>query len=252
MTATELSRLRVVAFGDPAAGIWAAVIDAGEPAIVFATPEGTGSASGPDAVRLTDEGHSWRLAGEGFELLITPAREAGGARDGEPAEGDSSGPGDSLCQVQGTLSVAGAERAVNCVGTRTSTDGLDLVRLDSLRVLSGWFDSDRGLVLLSFRPVGSAAQERDLLTATVFEPEGPILVAEPRLSTTYSSHDTPSRASLELWIGDGEEQYPRRAAAEALGAEVGVDGDRMRLRATPLRCHTAGLDGAGVYLLARF
>jgi len=252
VTASELSPLRVVSFGDPAGGIWAAAIDAGETAIVFATPEGTGSATGADAVRLIDEGDSWRLAGEAFELLITPAEVGGDGRDGEPGEGELSPTGHALCRVQGTLSVGGAERSVQCVGTRTAADGLDLGRMDSLRGLSGWFDSDRGLVLLAFRPVGSAAQERDLLTATVFEPEGLIAVAEPRLSTTYSSQDRPSRASLELWIGDGEEQYPRRAAAEALGAEVGVDGDRMRLRATPLRCHTAGLDGAGVYLLARF
>lgn len=243
--------LRVVSFGDLEGGIWGAAIDMGETAaIVFATTDGTSSASGADAIALTENGPSWRLEGEGFELLVTPA--APGDRDGAKGEQDSRAAGDALCRVQGTLSVAGTERSVQGMGTRSTGDRLDLERLDSLRGLSGWFDPDRGLALLSLRPAGSAGQERDLVTATMFEPEGSIAVADPRLSTTYRSGDKPSRASVELWIGEGEEQYPRRAAAEALGDGVSVDGDRFRLQVTPLRCHAGGLDGAGVYLLARF
>jgi hypothetical protein len=248
MTASAPSPFRVVSFGDLGGDVWGTAIDAGDPAIVFGTPDGTGSASGADAVRLTPEGRSWRLAGEGFELLVTPA----GDGTGQAGEEERGGAGDELCEVAGTLSVAGAERSVQCVGTRSIGDGLDLRRLDSVRGLSGWFDSDRGLALLSFRPHRSAGQETDLVAATVFEPERWVAVEDPRLSTTYRSGGRPSRASLELWIGAGEEQYPRRVAAEANGDGAGVDGDRVRLQVTPLRCHTSGLDGAGVYSLARF
>ena len=244
MTASAPSPFRIVSFGDLGGNVWGTAIQAGEPAIVFATPDGTGSASGTDAVRLTQDGRSWRVAGAGFELLVTPAAEDG--------EQDPSENRDELCEVTGTLSVAGAERSVQCVGTRSSGDRLDLGRLDSVRGVSGWFDSGRGVALLSFRPLPSAGQESDLVGATVFEPEGRVVVDDPRLSTTYRSGGRPSRANLELWIGDGEEQYPRRAAAEARGDGAGVDGDRVRLQVTPLRCHTGGRDGAGVYVLARF
>ena len=118
--------------------------------------------------------------------------------------------------------------------------------------MTGWFGAHRGLILRALRPRRARGQEQDRIAATLFEPEGRIDVDEPRLSTTYASDDRPARTSLELWIGAGEEQYPRRAAAEALGEGGAAKGDRLSLQVTPLRCHASGLDGAGVYLLARF
>jgi hypothetical protein len=153
--------------------------------------------------------------------------------------------------VSGTLSVAGSERAVECVGIRNAAAELRIGRVHSLRALSGWFDADHGLTLLALRPVASKGQEGDLVAATLFEPEGWTTVEEPRMSTTYRAGDRPSRASLELWVGEGDEQYPRRAAAEAAGEGASVQRDDLTLLVTPLRCHTRGLDGAGVYLLAR-
>ncbi len=247
MTASASSGVRVLSFGDLVGDFWGAAIDAGEPAMVFATPEGTGCASGADAVRLAQEGRSWRLTGDRFELLATPV-----GKDGVPDEKDPSAPDDELCQVAGTLSVAGTERSVQCLGARGTDNRLDLPKLDSVRGLSGWFDGDRGVMLLSFRPLRSPGQESDRVAATVFEPEGRIAVDHPRLSTTYKSEGQPARANLELWIGAGEEQYPRRTAAEARSDGAGIEGDRVRLGVTPLRCHTGGLDGAGVYVLARF
>jgi hypothetical protein len=57
---------------------------------------------------------------------------------------------------------------------------------------------------------------------------------------------------LELWVGDGDEQFPRRAAGEALGPGEELSAGAMTVRILPLRCHSAGHDGPGVYLLARF
>jgi len=242
VTATAPSPFRIVAFGDLEGHIWGTAIDAGDPAIVFTTPDGTGSASGTEAVRLLVDGPGWRLAGDGFELLVTPT--------GEEDAGD-----DQLCQVTGTLSVAGTQRSVDCIGTRSSGDARDLERLgqlDSVRALSEWFATDRGVALLSFRPQRGAGQETDLVAATMFEPEGPLAVNDPRLSTTYKNGGRPSRANLELWVGEGEDEYPRRTAAEARGDAASVGGDRVELEVTPLRCHTGGSDGAGIYVLARF
>ena len=39
----------------------------------------------------------------------------------------------------------------------------------------------------------------------------------PRLSTTYAESGLPSRTNLELWIGEGDNEFPRRVAGEAAG-----------------------------------
>lgn len=245
MTAGARSPLRVVSFGDLEGRVWGAAIDAGEPAIIFETPDGNGSAVGTAAVALEENPAGWSVAGDGFELHIAPAVD-------EPAQDPRRAGAGQLCRIEGTLTVAGTERPVQCVGARNAATGLSPERLQSVRGVCGWFASDRALNLLALRPAGANGNESDVIAATVFEPDGWIAVDEPRLSTTFRADGRPSRASLELWIADGEEQYARRAAAEASGAGGQVEGDGVRLEVTPLRCHTGGLDGAGVYVLARF
>ncbi len=239
--------LRVVTFGDLEGTVWGAAFDAGEPVIAFGTPYG----SRAGAVRLTPESSGWRLAGDGVELLITPA---GGDSDPKaPDEADEHAGASiaELCQAAGTLTVAGSERSVQCLGTRSLGDGREPRELDSVRGLSGWFGADRGLALLARRPAGRGDQEADLIAATLFEPDGPVAVADPRLSTTFGAAERPLRASLELWIAEGEQEFPRRAAAQARGEGAVLRSGGAELRVTPLRCQSGGLDGAGVYLLAR-
>jgi hypothetical protein len=237
--------LRVLSFGDLSGQVWGAAIDAPDPAIVLRTPEGAVSAAGPGAITFGDDGDSWRVRGEGVELLCTPTPIVAAA-------GELGAFAEELCELTGSVRVAGADHALSCVGIRGSSDGVDPDRLDSVRGLSGWFEPGRAVGLLAFRPAGRSDHGHDRLSATLFEPDGTVAVADPRLSTTYVSDGRPGRASLELWIGEGDEQYPRRAAAEASGDPVEIDGGRVRLQVTPLRCHTAGLDGSGVYILARF
>ncbi len=238
MTAGDPSQLRIISFGDLDGEVWGAAIQAGQPAIAFHTPDGGSAAAGDGAFSLTEESDGWRLGGDRFELLAVPVHDGGHGPEA----------GSELCVVSGTL--AGSD--VQCLGTITSRPGLKRGRLDSVRGLSGWFASDRGLELLALRPAGGRGHEADQIAATVFEPEGAIAVDDPRISTTFRAGELPSRASLELWIGEGEEQYPRRAAAEANGEPSEANGDGVSLQVTPLRCHTGGLDGAGVYVLARF
>lgn len=245
MTAGARLPLRVVSFGDLEGRVWGAAIDAGQPAIVFGTPDGSGSAVGTAEVELTDNSTGWSVAGDGFELHIAPAID-------ERAQDTPMAGGGELCRVEGTLQVAETRRPVQCVGTRNAAPGGSPERLHSVRGLSGWFASDHALNLLALRPARANGNESDVIAATLFEPDGWVAVDEPRLSTTFRADGRPSRANLELWIADGEEQYPRRAAAEASGAGARVEGDDVRLEVTPLRCHTGGLDGAGVYVLALF
>ncbi len=258
------SALRIVAFADPEARVWGTAIDTGERAIVFGSADGagaagedgtsarTGAAAGRDAIRFEVRDGEWLLEGDSFELAVTPA-DGGPAPTGEePAPHGSPTPtGEELCQVRGSIIVDGERLAVDSRGTRTD-ETVDIGQLDSLRGVWGWFEGRYALALLALRPRGYDGHESDLVEATLFDPDVTIAVEEPRLSTTYTAQGLPSRASLELWIAEGEEQYPRRAAAEALsaGARVGVSG--LTVQVCPMRCHSRGLDGAGVYLLARF
>ena len=257
------SALRIVAFADPEARVWGTAIDTGERAIVFGSADGagaagedgtsarTGSAAGRDAIRFEVRDGEWLLEGDSFELAVTPA-DGGLTPTGAelPPHGGPT-PTEELCQVHGSIIVNGERLAVDSPGTRTD-ETIDIGRLDSLRGVWGWFEGRHAVALVALRPRGHDGQESDLVEATVFDPDAIIAVEEPRLSTTYTAQGLPSRASLELWIAEGEEQYPRRAAAEALGAgaRVGVSG--LTVQVCPMRCHSRGLDGAGVYLLARF
>jgi hypothetical protein len=56
---------------------------------------------------------------------------------------------------------------------------------------------------------------------------------------------------LELWLADEDsEPYPRRAAAQAVGAGVRGTGEGLQqVSAHLLRWHSRGRNGTGVYLL---
>lgn len=226
--------IRVISFGDPDGELWGTAIDAGSPALVLG--DGAHTVAFASAVTVGEEQDAWVIAADGIELRANPTA----------AETD----GDQLCEVTGTVTVDGNQHDVQCVGVRrlTSADG----EVGSLRGLSGWFAADRATTLLSLRPAGGKNAESDQVAATIFEPEGATAVDDPRLSTTLWDGARPSRANLELWIGEGEDQYPRRLASEATGEPAAVVGDGVELQVTPVRCHAAGLDGAGVYLAARF
>ncbi len=245
MSSTPPPRFRTVSFGELDGGRWGTALDAGLPAMVYAADGVTGSAAGPHALHWSEEGDGdWRLNGDGLELLVTASTEGPEAVPGD-------GIVDQLCRVSGALMINGTEHAVDCAATRSAGGGIDPQRLGSVRGVCAWFDGAHAVSLLAFRPRDSAGQEGEKLTATVFEPEGVIRVDEARLSTTYAADGHPTRASLELWIGEGEEQFPRRAAAEALGVSGELDAGGMQLSVTALRCHSRGLDGVGVYTLAR-
>jgi hypothetical protein len=90
-----------------------------------------------------------------------------------------------------------------------------------------------------------------VVTAAVLDPQGTAAVADPRFSTTYTAAGKPLRASFELWLGQAEEEFPRRAAGEAVGPAASLHVAGMDVRAALFRWHSRGLDGAGVYILAR-
>jgi hypothetical protein len=245
-----MTSLRTLAFGDgtvwgtawvsdPAGGALAAV-GAGTEAIV------------PPGVRLSDggAGEEWRLEGDGIALVAVPAGElvdVQAARDG--IEGS-----EQLCRVTGRFSAGGGQHEVDCLGLRSAwSDAVNLGKFESIRAVSAWFDPDEGLSVVSFRPRKAKGQDGDLLAATVIAADGAPPVEDPRLSTTYAGDGWPTRAGLELWLTGPEpdQQYPRRASGEAVGARAQALAGDLELRAEPFRWHSRGREGVGMYLLAR-
>jgi hypothetical protein len=235
--------LRTLAFGDFEAGVWGAATGGGEPLALIAA----GAPSAPVApvgAHLTGSGPGadWQLTGPGMELQLTAHAD----RDPGPADGFA-----ELCRVTGTVTVDGTERAVDVLGLRTEVPIAEVRSLDSIRQVLSWFGEEDGAVLTAQRPRGAKGHERDAVSATVIEPEGPVVVSEGRLSTTYGDGGLPARFGLELWLTDEEDQYPRRVAGERLG----VDGAGVVADATVslhgFRCHSRGRDGGGVYVIAR-
>jgi hypothetical protein len=124
-------------------------------------------------------------------------------------------------------------------------------------LLAAWFDRDEALALSASRPRRARGQESDLITASLVESGLARTVIDPRLSTTYAGDGAPSRAGVELWVSEPSEEpdtngeRPYRIAGEAAGSAATWSEGELQLAAYPLRCHSHGRDGAGVYLVGR-
>jgi hypothetical protein len=246
---------RSVSFGDLDGDLWGAAVDGDVRLLALGTPAGRQHRLGRDSIRWRVSGERWTLTAADLEVAIDPVDRPA---EPEPGDGDRDGDGDAgagldqLCHVSGRFTIDGVAQEIDCQGARTSRDqGVDLHGLDSLRGVCAWFGAGEGLTLLSLRPRGAGDHAHDFATASVFAPDAWRAVAEPRLSTTYSADGAPTRVGLELWLGEGEEHYSRRAAGEVAGPAVDLQTDGLRVRVAPLRCHSRGRQGAGVYLLAR-
>jgi hypothetical protein len=251
MSVTTASQLRTLAFGDVDGGVWGAALHAAAPVFVFGDGSGTTGACQVPETGWSSDGPGWRLAGDGFELAVDPVGEQ--LEQSEAADAGETVSGfQELCRVRGTITLDGAERQIDCVGTRCVIEGVDAGSLQSARAVAGWFDADEAFMLLSLRATGGVGQEADLVAATLFDPEGWVPVVDPRLSTTYAATGVPTRASLELWVGEGDDEFPRRAAGEAAGDGAECQCEGTDLRVIPLRCHSRGREGTGVYVLATF
>jgi hypothetical protein len=240
-------RFRSLAFGDIDGELWGGGVDLGSPGLALGLG-GSGAVSATP-VQWFEDGSGWTLRGEGVELRVTSGSDVPPDPVPEPSGSEVTGL-EELCRVEGNVAIEGAEHAVDCVGTRCVIDGIDAGSVSSMRFVSGWFADNEAFGLLSFRARRAVGHESDMIAATLFDPEGWLPVTDPRLSTTYAASGLPERASLELWIGEGENEFPRRAAGEADGEGAGVRADGFELRVVPLHCHSRGLEGSGVYVLA--
>jgi hypothetical protein len=190
--------------------------------------------------RFTDEG------GGGFDLdveaLSPPLRIDVGAADLEAYE--------QLCQINGIVRVAGAERRVECLGQRGHAWGEpDWDRISLTRSLSAWLDENTAITLSAVRPAGASSHDEEAVSAVLVEPvEDRVLahyLADPRLSTTYDRDGRQRRASLELWESD-DADYPRRASG-SLVCGTSLELGRLRLDCAFFEWHMEGRAGVGRY-----
>lgn len=264
MSAASSPRLRTFAFGDLDAGLWGiavASIDGGQAAAHVGAIDSSTPASGAASLDGVGNDEPWRLTAPGIEVTLDPTGDALpllGVPDGAQATMQ-------LCRAHGQLLVDGRERELDCLAQRgTRSSDVDLDGIESLRDLTAWFGPDEGFALVAVRPRRAAAHDRDLITSAVLEEGSRLPIDEPRLSTAYSAAGMPVRASLELWLEEPAEDsepedpdaaaarsFPRRAAGEAVGPTATLAIAGLQVHAELFRWHLRGLDGAGVYALAR-
>jgi hypothetical protein len=240
--------MRTLAFGDLAAGVWGAAWLSGDGAFVCL---GALEARALPAARLDatdDEAGDWRLLDDRTALTASPA----GAPVALTNADDAPGGFEQLCRVRGGFELDGIEHEVDCLGRRAvRTAQLDPKRVDSVRDISAWFDPNEVMAVVALRPSRARGHDTDIISAAVIDPEGSAAVADPRFSTTYGRAGTPIRSSFELWLGQAEDEYPRRAAGEAIGPRASQRSDGFDVQASLFRWHSRAREGAGVYILAR-
>jgi hypothetical protein len=215
---------RLIAFGDLETA-WGVALWASRPRFVLVAGDPETAPLAP-AVELCESGE---IAGEGILLRVE----------------DGPSPG---CRIEGEIAGLGS---VSLLGAGAPLALDRLPELDSLRLVLAWIGEDDVLALTSSRPRGADGHGRDETVAEVHEPGGPLALAEARLSSTYGRRGEPRRVGIELWPAEEQDAYPHRSGGEADGAQVTLELPGALATLTPLRCHRAGRDGRGVYLLAR-
>ena len=247
--------VRAIAFASPDGSVWGAAISDGERWSLASGPAGSGD--GPIDVTVELDG-GWRLEGGGGALSLLATADdppAGPAVDGYRTPGGPGSafvPGESpeLCRVTGSVSgdvVEWRGVRVTVAPPRSAKDAPG-----SVRFVTGWLADGSAVGLIAVRSRRNDHPDGDAVSATLFDPERWLAVSDPRLSTTYDASGAPARVNLELWIGDGEHEYPRRAAGEAAAAPSASAGPGGALQVLPLRCHSRGEEGVGLYVLATF
>ena len=243
---TLAGSLRIVAFGS-AQSIWGAAWYGDRGQLLLGHQDGGEVVS--DFISEGDAAdEDWGLSGPELSLTLSGVGEAAA----EPELGRF----DQLCRVRGEATINGAKHPVDELGRRCVREPLLQERLESIRDFSAWFELDgerTGAALTALRPADARGHERDVVAAALFTGGGASVVAEPRLSTTYTADGSPSRAGMELWLADqddAENLYPRRVTGVASGPMLSSSAGDVALQARPFSCVSQGQQGSGVYLLA--
>ena len=241
-----------VAFGDPAAQVYglartsASAGDASGMGILFADGDVAAVRTEGVAIEVIEPLTRWRATFEGafaleLEALSTPAEAVVGTMQGY----------EQLCRVRGTVTVGGAERQVDCLGQHGHAWGrVDWSKLALARTVTAWLDDKTAVTLSALRGASAKHHSDETVAAHVVLGGAPVPVADPRLSTTYDGGGRQVHAGLELWVGDGDGEYPHRAAGEVVCGTT-VDLGSLRLDCAFFEWHMAGRTGVGRYDVVR-
>ena len=269
-----------VAFGDPAAGVYAlgrvGLVPGAEPAasgmgIVFdgsdpvavraegAVPAGGPGWAGAGAAGVRTEVleplRRWRMSFEDafdveIEALTPPAALDADARAAKT--GGMQGY-EQLCRVRGRVVAGGKERPVDCLGQRGHSWGRpDWEKLVLARTVSAWFDDATAVTLTAVRDRKAKHHADEAVAAYLVRGGEPVEVAEPRLSTTYDADDRQVHAGIELWVSEagGDGEWPHRAAGEVVCGTT-LDLGRLRLDCAFFAWRMEGRAGIGRYDVLR-
>ena len=154
------------------------------------------------------------------------------------------------------MTVAGVERPFAGRGQRGHSWGApDWDKLTMARTLGVWLEGDAGVTLTAVRPVKASSHADEAIHAVLLGRDGEtdeqlsLVVADPRVSTTYDSEGRQRHAGLELYETD-EAPYARRAAGE-VACGTTLDLGRLRLDCAFFTWRMEGRTGVGRYDVLR-
>ena len=266
-----------VAFGDPSAGLFGLaraglsggehprasgmmlLFSGGEPVTVRAEDDVAvfdrdwqdSSAAGVHT-EVVEPLRRWTMEAEGAFALELDAISEPAALD--PGSGAARAGGmegyEQLCRVRGTVTVEGAEVAVDCLGQRGHSWGRpDWSRLTLARTVSAWLEDGSGVTLTAVRTTKAKHHADEKVAAHLIGDGRPRPVSEPLLSTTYDEEGRQRMAGLELWVGE-DDGYPLRAAGQVLCGTT-LDLGTLRMDCAFFRWHMEGRRGVGRYDIVR-
>jgi hypothetical protein len=163
---------------------------------------------------------------------------------------------DQLVKVTGTVTVGGVQRTFAGRGQRGHSWGApDWDKLGLARTLGVWLEGDAGVTLTAVRPAKASSHADEAIHAVLLGRDGEtdeqlsLVVADPRVSTTYDSEGRQRHAGLELYETD-EAPYARRAAGE-VACGTTLDLGRLRLDCAFFTWRMEGRSGVGRYDVLR-
>ncbi len=198
---------------------------------------------------------TWTLGfereGSGFDLRFE-ARCAPAVLDAEAETARTSGMEgyEQLCSVAGTVTIAGRERQVRCLGQRGHAWGIaDPKRVELARTLSAWLGADRALMLTATRPARARGHGEEAVAAWLVDGGEPHAIDDARLTTAYDGALRQQRAGLELWVDEASE-FARRASGKVLCGTT-IDLGDQRLDSAFFAWRMEGREGVGRYDIVR-
>jgi hypothetical protein len=163
---------------------------------------------------------------------------------------------DQLIKVTGRVTVGGVQRTFSGRGQRGHSWGApDWDKLQLARTMGVWLEGDAGVTLTAVRGAKASSHADESIHAVLLGRDGEtdepvsLVVADPRISTTYDAEGRQRHAGLELYETD-ESPYARRAAGE-VACGTTLDLGRLRLDTAFFTWRMEGRSGVGRYDVLR-